>query len=139
MSTTPEAMPIDPDTQPAPTAEQLAYVELRQRFEQWHEGLISDGEFLHFVSLEIVRREGLRAEQQDRAYKTCAECGAFDRHLAWCSQHPCNDRQRVKELAYTLDPECWVSYSGKPTAFKQAMDARRTSSIHTAYEQLQRS
>jgi len=41
--------------------------------------------------------------------------------------------QDVKELAYTIDPPCWVSYSGKPRYFKAAMDERR----HRALQQAQ--
>jgi hypothetical protein len=37
--------------------------------------------------------------------------------------------QRVKEMAYSLDPECWISYSGKPKRFKQYMEGRRLSSL----------
>lgn len=33
--------------------------------------------------------------------------------------------QEVKDLAYTLDPECWVSYSGKAKRVKQQMEHRR--------------
>lgn len=40
--------------------------------------------------------------------------------------------QHVKELAYTIDPECWVSYSGKPCEFKSYMDERRTASLQKA-------
>lgn len=42
------------------------------------------------------------------------------------------EAQDVKEMAYTIDPACWISYSGKPRAFKAAMDARRTASIGRA-------
>lgn len=42
----------------------------------------------------------------------------------------------VKELAYTLDPECWVSYSGKPRGYKSAMDGRRTRTLLKAQELL---
>lgn len=45
-------------------------------------------------------------------------------------------RQEVKELAYTLDPECWLSYSGKPRAIKRVMDARRTKSLQEAERRL---
>lgn len=37
--------------------------------------------------------------------------------------------QDVKEVAYKLDPGCWVSYSGKPRPFKQEMDLRRSASL----------
>lgn len=40
--------------------------------------------------------------------------------------------QHVKELAYTLDPECWISYSSKPRAFKSYMDGRRTAALQKA-------
>lgn len=40
----------------------------------------------------------------------------------------------VKELAYSLDPECWISYSGKPKEFKQRMEIRRATSMHKASE-----
>ena len=43
--------------------------------------------------------------------------------------------QQVKEIAYEIDPECWVSYSGKPKAYKSAMDARRTAALRQASEQ----
>lgn len=38
----------------------------------------------------------------------------------------------IKEIAYQLDAECWVSYSGKPKKFKQAMEARRIKSLEQA-------
>jgi hypothetical protein len=44
--------------------------------------------------------------------------------------------QDVKELAYTLDPPCWVSYSGKPRFFKAAMDDRRAASLKKAQKQI---
>jgi len=40
--------------------------------------------------------------------------------------------QDVKELAYTIDQPCWVSYSGKPRWFKAAMDERRTKALEQA-------
>lgn len=40
--------------------------------------------------------------------------------------------QHQKELAYRIDPDCWVSYSGQPKSVKQAMDARRTASLAKA-------
>jgi hypothetical protein len=46
--------------------------------------------------------------------------------------------QDVKELAYTIDPTCWVSYSGKPRYFKAAMDDRRTKSLREAQETIDR-
>lgn len=45
-------------------------------------------------------------------------------------------RQEVKELAYKLDPECWVSYSGKLKAHKQHMDYRRAKSLREAERRL---
>lgn len=45
--------------------------------------------------------------------------------------------QEVKTRAYELDPECWVSYSGKPKAFKQYMDARREESLKRAFKEEQ--
>lgn len=39
---------------------------------------------------------------------------------------------RVKHLAYKLDPVCWVSYSGKPPAFKRTMDKRRLEALERA-------
>lgn len=44
--------------------------------------------------------------------------------------------QAIKEAAYKLDPECWVSYSGKPIEFKRAMEVRRVSSMLKAKEQM---
>lgn len=38
----------------------------------------------------------------------------------------------VKQLAYKIDPECWVSYSGKPRKFKAYMDSRRTAALEEA-------
>ncbi len=46
--------------------------------------------------------------------------------------------QDVKELAYTLDPPAWVSYSGKPALFKAAMDDRRTASLKDAERTINR-
>jgi hypothetical protein len=39
---------------------------------------------------------------------------------------------RVKALAYRIDPECWISYSGKPRSFKGLMDSRRNASLKIA-------
>jgi hypothetical protein len=39
---------------------------------------------------------------------------------------------RVKLVAYTIDPECWISYSGQPKQFKRAMDARRNAALRQA-------
>jgi hypothetical protein len=38
----------------------------------------------------------------------------------------------VKQAAYQLDPECWVSYSGKPKKFKSYMETRRIASLKKA-------
>lgn len=46
--------------------------------------------------------------------------------------------QDVKELAYTIDPPCWVSYSGKGRNFKAAMDWRREKCLREAQEQIDR-
>jgi len=40
--------------------------------------------------------------------------------------------QEVREKAYALDPECWISYSGKPRRFKQEMDSRRSEALAKA-------
>lgn len=40
--------------------------------------------------------------------------------------------QEIKEAAYKLDPECWVSYSGKPRDFKRGMEVRRKASLEAA-------
>lgn len=42
--------------------------------------------------------------------------------------------QRVKELAYVLDPEAFVSYSGRSLEHKQMTDARRESAFHRAHD-----
>jgi hypothetical protein len=44
--------------------------------------------------------------------------------------------QEVKQRAYEIDPECWISYSGRSKAFKRQMDARRTASLEKAAEEL---
>lgn len=41
--------------------------------------------------------------------------------------------QEVKEAAYKLDPECWVSYSGKPRHHKRVMEVRRWASLRQAF------
>jgi hypothetical protein len=43
-----------------------------------------------------------------------------------------NGEYDIKQAAYALDPECWVSYSGKPREFKQAMERRRVASLAAA-------
>lgn len=40
--------------------------------------------------------------------------------------------QIIKDRAYAIDPECWVSYGGKPKGFKQVMEVRRKASIEKA-------
>lgn len=44
--------------------------------------------------------------------------------------------QSVKEQAYAIDPECWVSYSGKPKEFKQRMEVRRVKSLTDAQKEI---
>lgn len=39
---------------------------------------------------------------------------------------------RVKRIAYRLDPECWISYSGKPVEEKRAIEARRGAALKAA-------
>lgn len=39
---------------------------------------------------------------------------------------------RIKNIAYKLDPECWVSYSGKPIPHKRYMEGRRAASLELA-------
>ena len=43
--------------------------------------------------------------------------------------------QKIKERAYQIDPECWISYSGKPKKFKRDMDHRRVASLEKAREE----
>ncbi len=43
--------------------------------------------------------------------------------------------QEVKDIAYRLDPECWVSYSGATKQVKQHMESRRTASLARASAQ----
>ena len=43
----------------------------------------------------------------------------------------------TKDRAYRLDPEAWESYSGRPKAHKQHMEARRTASLIKAAAQLE--
>lgn len=40
--------------------------------------------------------------------------------------------QEVKERAYTLDPDAWVSYTGKPHDYKASMDRRRQKALGRA-------
>lgn len=40
--------------------------------------------------------------------------------------------EEVKQLAYKLDEECWVSYTGKKPDHKRAMDKRRSLSLESA-------
>jgi hypothetical protein len=44
--------------------------------------------------------------------------------------------QDVKDLAYTIDPPCWVSYSGKGKNFKSAMEFRRKKCLADAQQQI---
>lgn len=41
--------------------------------------------------------------------------------------------QEVKEAAYKLDPECWVSYSGQTRHYKRVMEGRRQASLRRAF------
>jgi hypothetical protein len=43
--------------------------------------------------------------------------------------------QKIKKRAHELDPDCWVRYSGKPKAHKQAMAIRRTASLQKAADE----
>jgi hypothetical protein len=47
----------------------------------------------------------------------------------------CSYPQEVKEIAYKLDPECWVSYSGQTRHYKRVMEIRRQASLARAMEQ----
>lgn len=44
-------------------------------------------------------------------------------------------RDEVKQIAYQLDPDCWVSYSGQPKAYKQRMDIRRLHALKKAQQE----
>lgn len=46
--------------------------------------------------------------------------------------------QRIKNLAYRLDPKAWESYSGREKSHKQFMDIRRTRSLELAAQNLGR-
>jgi hypothetical protein len=39
---------------------------------------------------------------------------------------------RTKSLAYQIDPECWISYSGKSVSEKRALEARRNYALDLA-------
>lgn len=45
--------------------------------------------------------------------------------------------QRIKDRAHAIDPECWVSYSGKPREVKRYVDGRRTASLLQAKRELE--
>lgn len=47
-------------------------------------------------------------------------------------------RERIKKRAYELDPECWISYSGKDRTFKRYMDKRRTEALKSATKEVNR-
>ena len=38
----------------------------------------------------------------------------------------------MKAIARRIDPDCWVSYSGKTRQFKQSMDKRRSAAMAKA-------
>jgi len=38
-------------------------------------------------------------------------------------------KKSIKDRAYEIDPECWISYSGKEKKFKQLMDKRRNEAL----------
>ena len=46
---------------------------------------------------------------------------------------------RVKDLAYQLDPDCWISYSGKSPSFKRSVEARRCAALAKAQRIIDRS
>lgn len=52
----------------------------------------------------------------------------------FCDEHrdPEAHRREVMARAYQIDPECWISYSGKDKKFKQAVERRRTAAIARA-------
>lgn len=39
---------------------------------------------------------------------------------------------RIKSFAYATDPECWISYSGKPVEHKRRMETRRIAALNGA-------
>ena len=45
---------------------------------------------------------------------------------------------RIKNLAYTLDPQAWESYSGTEKSHKQYMEGRRSRSLELAAKTLGR-
>jgi hypothetical protein len=52
----------------------------------------------------------------------------------WVRAVEAHELQDIKERAHSIDPECWVSYSGKPKHVKQAMDVRRLAALKQAKE-----
>ncbi len=44
--------------------------------------------------------------------------------------------QEVKDRAYTIDPACWLSYSGRPKNIKRYMDSRREAALILAQTQM---
>ena len=42
---------------------------------------------------------------------------------------------RLHEIKYSIDPECWVSYSGHPKNYKREMDYRRKLATEKAHKQ----
>jgi hypothetical protein len=52
----------------------------------------------------------------------------------WLRAIEAHELTDVKERAHRIDPECWVSYSGKPKHVKQAMDVRRLVALKKSKE-----
>jgi hypothetical protein len=72
--------------------------------------------------------------------RVCNKCGSIEvarsaELQGWQPFPPSSENgysDHVKQVAYKLDPECWVSYSGKPKNFKSYMETRRVASLKKA-------
>ena len=112
---------------------QLKISQLERQCKEWER---RTWEALDKLHIAIDQKIGARCAHGTWIADHCWECGKRSQSI--CSdeeERPETEeerRARVKALAHTLDPECWVSYSGKPKQFKQAMDIRRNAALAKA-------
>lgn len=115
--------------------------ETNERLRTALQRIIDDGDYTAPEGMKRLARAAIEGAAAEHCL--AAGCTKPPMRASFCEKHnatiPRDDDasderypQHVKEDAYRLDPECWVSYSGKPKAFKQSMEVRRVASLEKA-------
>lgn len=72
-------------------------------------------------------------------WRHCPATGKYDcSNNDGCESQCQTQMHKIKQRSYTLDPDCWISYSGKPRQFKRSIDARRTHALEEARKQIEK-